>query len=188
MTENSLPAGSTSPAGPLQPSGLTDLVGAQLDSLGGETGLLARLVRLAGEHAAAGQLPFTGAVVRDGAVIGVGANLALARSDPSSHGEVEAIRDAGRRAGLAALAGTSVYSSCEPCAICRTVAAAAGAREIVFAAGRELVPTGLDPDPETTGRLMDAVGELLPGIARPAASGLSDAELAEPFRLFLDAR
>jgi len=123
-------------------------------------------------------------VVRDGTVIGVGANRALADADPSAHGEVDAIRDAGRRVGLDGLAGTVVYSSCEPCAICRTVASASGVREIVYAAGRELVPTELDPNPERTGRLMDAVTELLPGIARQVETGLGPDELAEPFRVF----
>lgn len=168
----------------LLPTGLTDVIGVKLLDLDGEAGLLARTVRLAVEHGAAGQLPFTAAVVRDDQVIGVGANRALTDSDPSAHGEVDAIRDAGRRSGLEALNGTVVYSSCEPCAICRTVAAAAGVREIVYAAGRELVPTDLDPNPDRTGRLMDAVTELLPGIARRAESGLSDDELAEPFRAF----
>ncbi len=167
------------------PSGLTELLGAELTALDGETGLLARTVRLAVEHGATGQLPFTAAVVRDGTVIGVGANRALADADPSAHGEVDALRDAGRRAGLAGLVGSAVYSSCEPCAICRTVAAAAGVTEIVYAAGRELVPTTMDPNPERTGRLMDAVTELLPGIARHVETGLGADELAEPFRVFL---
>lgn len=169
------------------PSGLTELLGADLTTLDGEPGLLARTVRLAVEHGGTGQLPFTAAVVRAGTVIGVGANRALADADPSGHGEVDALRDAGRRVGLDGLAGAVVYSSCEPCAICRTVAAAAGVTEIVYAAGRELVPTDLDPDPERTGRLMDAVTELLPGIARRVESGLSAEELAEPFRVFLAA-
>ncbi|WP_152361957.1 nucleoside deaminase [Microlunatus speluncae] len=172
----------------LLPAGLTELLGADLSALDGEAGLLARTVRLAVEHGTAGQLPFTAAVVRDGTVIGVGANRALADSDPSAHGEVDAIRDAGRRVGLAGLAGTVVYSSCEPCAICRTVAAAAGVTEIVYAAGRELVPTDLDPNPDHTGRLMDAVTELLSGIARQVDSGLGPDELAEPFRAFLATR
>lgn len=168
----------------LLPPGLTELLGADLSTLDGEAGLLARLVRLAVEHGTAGQLPFTAAVVRDGSVIGIGANRALADSDPSAHGEVDAIRDAGRRAGLDGLTGAVVYSSCEPCAICRTVALAAGVREIVYAAGRELVPGTMDPDAEQTARLMDAIADLLPGLARQVDSGLSQDELAEPFRVF----
>jgi guanine deaminase len=165
-----------------------DLIGAALDGLGGEPGLLARTVELARRHGAAGQLPFAAVVVRDGAVVGAGANTALSDHDPSGHGEVVAIRDAARRAGSADLAGAVVYSSCEPCAICRTVAAAAGVREIVFAAGKELVPAELDPRPEATAALIDAVTALLPGIARRGSIGLSDVELAAPFRAFLEAR
>ncbi|NYE71228.1 nucleoside deaminase [Microlunatus parietis] len=165
----------------LIPSGLTEL----LDSTLPETELLARTVRLAEEHAAAGHPPFTAVVVRDGRVIGVGANRILIDSDPAAHGEVEAIRDAGRRAGLESLTGSVVLSSCEPCAICRTVAAAAGVTEIVYAAGRELVPAEIDSNPERTGALMDAVAELVPGIARAGESGLSAEELATPFAVYL---
>lgn len=163
------------------PAGLAELLNATLP----ETDLLARTVRLAEEHAAAGHPPFTAAVVKDGRVIGVGANRILIDADPAAHGEVEAIRDAGRRGGLESLVGSVVISSCEPCAICRTVAAAAGVTEIVYAAGRELVPAEIDANPERTGALMDAVAELVPGIARAGESGLSAEELAAPFAVYL---
>src|SRR5829696_6206884 len=125
------------------------LIGERLD----EAEALAYTVELARVHAAAGQLPFAALVVRDGAVIGGGVNTMLEDHDPSAHGEVVAIRDATRRLGTADLAGAIVYSSCEPCAICRLVAASAGVREIVFAADKFLVPAAVDSDPETTGRL-----------------------------------
>jgi tRNA(Arg) A34 adenosine deaminase TadA len=144
-------------------------------------------VELARRHGATGQLPFAAAVVRDGVVIGVGVNTALSDPDPSAHGEVVAIRDAARRTASADLASAVVYSSCEPCAICRTVAAAAGVSEIVFAAGKELVPVAIDSDPEATGRLIDAVTVLLPGIARRGETGLSPAELSAPFQSYLEA-
>ncbi|MFC7622785.1 deaminase [Microlunatus sp. GCM10028923] len=164
-------------------AGLTELLDATLP----EADLLARTVRLAEEYGAAGQPPFVAAVVRDGRVIGVGANRILIDADPAAHGEVEAIRDAGRRAGLAALTGAVVISSCEPCAICRTVAAAAGVTEIVYAAGRELVPAEIDANPERTGALMDAVAELVPGIARAGQAGLPPEQLAAPFAAYLRA-
>ncbi|MGC1213097.1 MAG: deaminase [Micromonospora sp.] len=169
------------------PDGPAGLVGATLSELGGERGLLARTVDLARRHGAAGQLPFVAAVVQDGTVIGTGANTTLADHDPAGHGEVAAIRDATRRTASPDLAGAVVYSSCEPCAICRTVAAAAGVREIVFAAGKEAVPTAIDPTPELTVRLVDAVTAQLPGIARRGDSGLSAEDLAAPFRSFIEA-
>jgi tRNA(Arg) A34 adenosine deaminase TadA len=154
---------------------LSPLIGARLD----EDAALARTVDLALARAAAGRPPFAALVVRDGVVLGGGVNSVLDDHDPSGHGEVVAIRDATRRLGTADLAGAVVYSSCEPCAICRLVAAAAGVGEIVYAAGKELVPAAVDPDPLTTARLIDAVTAVLPGIARAGHTG---ADAAAPFR------
>jgi pyrimidine deaminase RibD-like protein/predicted enzyme related to lactoylglutathione lyase len=162
-------------------------VGATLASLGGEPGALRYVVDAARAYGASGQLPFAAMVLRDGVVIGTGVNTALADADPSAHAEVTAIRDAGRRTGSGVLTGAVVYASCEPCAICRTVAAAAGASEIVFAAGKDLVPAELDPVPQDTARLIDAVTGLLPGIARRGGTSLTEAELAAPFRAYRDA-
>jgi tRNA(Arg) A34 adenosine deaminase TadA/uncharacterized glyoxalase superfamily protein PhnB len=173
-----------------------DVVGATVAALADEPGVLARTVRMAQRHGASGQLPFAALVARHGVVIGTGVNTALTDLDPSAHGEVVAIRDAARRTGSIDLAEAVVYSSCEPCAICRTVAAAAGVREIVYAAGKELIPPAMDPDPETTGslidpettgRLIDAVTALLPGIARRGTTELSDEELSAPFEVYLRA-
>lgn len=165
-----------------------DLLGARIDMLGGESGVLTRLVDWATRHGASGGPPFTAVVVRDGVVIGVGANTALVDFDPTAHGEVVAIRDAARRSSSVALDGTIVYSSCEPCAICRTVAAAADVTEIVFAAGRETIPVEMDPAPQTTHRLMDAVSEVLPQIARRGVTTLSSTEIAAPFWAYLEVR
>jgi len=163
---------------------IDDLVGASLADLGGEPGALARAVEAAARHGATGQLPFAALVVRDGVVVGAGVNTALADLDPAGHGEVTALRDAARRTGSLDLAGAVVYSSCEPCAICRTVAAAAGVSEIVYAAGKELVPAAIDADPARTAALLDAVTALLPGIARAGRTDLDEAALAAPFRAY----
>jgi tRNA(Arg) A34 adenosine deaminase TadA len=166
---------------------IADLAGAAVAALGGEAGVLAHTVAAAERHGASGQLPFAALTVRDGVVIGTGLNTALADLDPSAHSEVVAIRDAARRTGSLDLAGAAVYSSCEPCAICRTVAAAAGVREIVYAAGKELVPAAMDPTPDATATLIDAVTALLPGIARRGATALTDEQLSAPFRSYLRA-
>jgi len=151
------------------------VIGARL----GESAALARTVDWALARAGAGRPPFAALVVRDGVVLGGGVNTVLDDHDPAGHGEVVAVRDAARRLGTADLTGAVVYSSCEPCAICRLVAAAAGVREIVYAADKRLVPAAVDPDPATTARLIDAVTAVLPGIAR---AGDTDADVAAPFR------
>lgn len=87
--------------------------------------LLRQAVGLAAENGRAGQLPFGAVVARGDDVIAVGVNTALRDNDPTAHGEVEAVRAACRDLGTLSLAGTTLYSSCEPCPICHTVAIAA---------------------------------------------------------------
>jgi len=65
-----------------------------------------------------GAVPYAAVVVKDGRIVGEGLNRAVARSDPTSHGEVEAIRDACRRLGTPDLSGCDLYTTAEPCAMC----------------------------------------------------------------------
>ncbi len=55
---------------------------------------------------------------KDGVIVGEGFSHSVAHSDPTSHGEVEAIRDACRQLGTVDLSGCELYTSCEPCAMC----------------------------------------------------------------------
>ncbi len=65
-----------------------------------------------------GAAPFAAVVVKDGKIVGEGVNLVVNNSDPTSHGEVEAIRDAGRNLGTWDLSGCTLYTTCEPCEMC----------------------------------------------------------------------
>ena len=57
-----------------------------------------RAIELAREHSMSGAGgPFGAVVVKDGKIVGEGLNRSLALHDPTSHGEVEAIRDACRK-------------------------------------------------------------------------------------------
>jgi guanine deaminase len=62
--------------------------------------------------------PFGAVVVKDGEIVGEGANQVLAANDPSAHAEVVAIRAACRRLNTFQLTGCDIYSSCEPCPMC----------------------------------------------------------------------
>jgi tRNA(adenine34) deaminase len=90
-----------------------------------------------------GQTPFGAVVVdADGNVIGEGHNRVRADLDPTAHGEIVAIRAAWRRLGAwQALAGGTLYSSCEPCLLCAFVITQIGFRRVVFAARGTDVPT-----------------------------------------------
>jgi tRNA(Arg) A34 adenosine deaminase TadA len=153
--------------------------------LGGDAGLLEAVLALAERQAAAARAPFAALVVQGGAVTGVGVNTVEEDLDPSAHAEVAAIRDAARRVRDARLTGAVLYASCEPCAVCRTVAHAAGIGEIVFAAPKELIPAAMGAVPDDTVRLIGAVASVLPGQARRGAAPMADARLARPFTVFV---
>ena len=70
------------------------------------------------EMRANGAAPFGAVVVKNGEIVGEGVNQVVRDHDPTSHGEVEAIRDAGRKLGTWDLTGCDLYTTCEPCEMC----------------------------------------------------------------------
>jgi guanine deaminase len=62
--------------------------------------------------------PFGAVVVRGGAIVGEGWNRVVATRDPTAHGEIVAIRAAGRRLATFRLEGCDLYTSGEPCPMC----------------------------------------------------------------------
>jgi guanine deaminase len=80
--------------------------------------------------------PFGALVVRDGQVVGRGANRVTADLDPTAHAEVVAIRAACRELDDFSLAGAALYASCEPCPLCLAASLWARLERVVFAADR----------------------------------------------------
>ena len=62
--------------------------------------------------------PFGAVVVREGRILGEGANAVTQSNDPTAHAEVEAIRAACRALRVFTLEGAEIYASCEPCPMC----------------------------------------------------------------------
>jgi tRNA(Arg) A34 adenosine deaminase TadA len=62
--------------------------------------------------------PFGCVIVKDGVIIGRGANQVTSSNDPTAHAEVVAIRDACHKLGNFQLTGCDVYTTCEPCPMC----------------------------------------------------------------------
>ena len=83
---------------------------------------LAQAVDLALENVRAGGRPFGAVLVKDGAVVGAGVNRMLATCDPSSHAEMEALRQAGPALGTVDLSGSVLYASGHPCPMCLAAA------------------------------------------------------------------
>lgn len=62
--------------------------------------------------------PFGSVIVKDGTIVGRGHNCVLKDNDATCHGEVAAIRDAGRNLGTFDLSGCTIYTTGEPCHMC----------------------------------------------------------------------
>jgi tRNA(adenine34) deaminase len=73
---------------------------------------------LAREAAAEGEVPVGALVVRDGRVIGRGANRREQDQDPLAHAEILAIAEAAHANGSWRLEGTTLYATLEPCPMC----------------------------------------------------------------------
>lgn len=73
---------------------------------------------LAGEAAAAGEVPVGAVVVKDGVVVGRGHNRPVSGRDPTAHAEVVALREAAGKLGNYRLNDCALYVTLEPCAMC----------------------------------------------------------------------
>jgi guanine deaminase len=98
---------------------------------------LARTIELATANVAAGGGPFGALIVRDGGLIAEGQNRVTATLDPTAHAEVVAIRAACLAVGDFSLAGSTLYTSCEPCPLCLSAALWARVDRVVYAADRD---------------------------------------------------
>ncbi len=92
-------------------------------------------VRLARENVPTGKGgPFGALVVKNGEIIGRGANQVTSSNDPTAHAEIVAIRDACKNLGDYQLHDCIIYASCEPCPMCLGAIYWARPKMIVFAA------------------------------------------------------
>ncbi len=100
-----------------------------------EQDFMARAIEIAASASSeAGALPYGAVVVLDGKIVGEGLNRAAALHDPTSHGEVEAIRDACKRLGTTDLSGADMYTFAEPCSMCVATMILANMARLVYAA------------------------------------------------------
>ena len=95
--------------------------------------------------------------MKDGRVVGEGLNRAIIDHDPTSHGEVEAVRDACRRLETVDLSDCDLYTSCEPCALCVAAMAIAGIRTLYYGASLADSAATLASIPNAIPRKIDAM-------------------------------
>ena len=99
-----------------------------------------------------GEVPVGAVLVSaDGQVLGEGWNRNIIDHDPSAHAEIVAMREAGRTLGNHRLAGSTLYVTLEPCAMC--------AMAMVHARIARLVYGATDPKTGAAGSVFDLLAD-----------------------------
>ncbi len=76
--------------------------------------------------------PFGCVIVKNGKIIGKGHNEVVKNTDPTCHGEIMAIRNACKNIGSFDLSGCELYTTAEPCPMCRGAILWANIRKVYF--------------------------------------------------------
>jgi tRNA(Arg) A34 adenosine deaminase TadA len=99
---------------------------------------LRRAIELAGEARRAGDMPFGSLLVGPaGDVLAEDRNTVLTDRDVTAHPELKLARWAGRELTPDIARDTTMYTSCEPCPMCRGAIARSGLGRVVFALSGE---------------------------------------------------
>jgi tRNA(adenine34) deaminase len=99
-----------------------------------DEGWMRRALELASRASAEGEVPVGALVVRGGELLGEGWNRPISSRDPTAHAEIQALREAGRKAGDYRLLGAALYVTLEPCPMCAAAMAHARVARLVFGA------------------------------------------------------
>jgi tRNA(adenine34) deaminase len=93
-----------------------------------------RALALAAQAEVEREIPVGAVVVVEGEILGEGLNRPIAACDPTSHAEIEALRQAALRMSNYRLPGSTLYATLEPCAMCAGAIVLARVERLVFAA------------------------------------------------------
>lgn len=97
---------------------------------------LREAIALAYANVENGGRPFGAVIVRDGEVVASAVNEILATGDPTSHAELNAIRQASKALGPD-LRGCAVFASGHPCPMCMAAMRLAGIGAVTYAYSNE---------------------------------------------------
>ena len=99
---------------------------------------MAAALVMAREAEKLGEVP-VGAVIVDpnGEILATGCNKPISTSDPTAHAEIVALRAAANKIGNYRLAGCTIYTTIEPCAMCAGALVNARIARLVYGARDE---------------------------------------------------
>jgi len=127
-----------------------------------------------------GDVPIGAVVAREGEALAAAGNERELRGDPTAHAEILAIRAAAEALGGWRLAGTTLYVTLEPCAMCAGAIVLARIPHVVFGAP--------DPKAGAAGSVLDVLGEPALNHRPQLTGGLMEAECAALLRDFFAGR
>jgi tRNA(adenine34) deaminase len=84
--------------------------------------------------AEAGEVPIGAVLVYRDEVLARGGNRTIRDCDPTAHAEIVVLREAARKLGNYRLAGTTLYVTLEPCAMCAGAIVQARVPQVVYGA------------------------------------------------------
>ncbi len=93
-----------------------------------------RALALAAQAEAAGEVPVGAVLVINDVIAGEGWNRPIAACDPTSHAEIEALRQAAAQLRNYRFPGSALYVTLEPCVMCAGAIVLARIDRLVFAA------------------------------------------------------
>ncbi len=95
--------------------------------------LMKEALELAQRAADIDEVPIGAIIEYNGKIIGRGFNRTRSLHDPTSHAEMEAIREAGKSMGNERLTGARLFVTKEPCAMCAGAIVHARIAEVIIA-------------------------------------------------------
>ena len=99
-----------------------------------DTDYMQMALDLARHAALSGEVPVGAIVVKDGVVIGRGANAPINLQDPTAHAEIIAMREAAQYLGNYRLVDCTLYVTLEPCVMCAGTMQHARIAKLVYGA------------------------------------------------------
>ena len=135
---------------------------------------------LARQAALNGEVPVGAIIVKDGIVIGAGANAPIGTHDPSAHAEIIAMRQAAAHLGNYRLVDCVLYVTLEPCAMCSGAVQHARLAKLVYGAS--------DPKTGACGSVINLMAESKLNHHTEVVGGILAKECGEILSAFFKAR
>ena len=127
-----------------------------------------------------GEVPVGSIIIQNNQIIAKAHNCPISKNDPTAHGEIEAIRKAGKKLHNYRLPKTTLYVTLEPCAMCLGAMIHARIERVVFGAS--------DPKSGVCGSTIDLLSESIFNHQISVSGGVLEHECKDILQSFFKLR